>query len=303
MPRCGADRERAHPGHRLPLSRPASRPTVSSSTPAAAHRCRSRPGLCRSGGCRPADQRLITIAALAALAARLPRALAALAALRCRICPFIDQDGALRAPWAAIPRTCGFSPGLRGHAFGAPDRPAPAGMRARAQGSSRGSAGQPRVPQQTAGGAGRESRRCWAAARPAAFALGTHGAGRRRSAVPPHPPPGSPRRHAPRLTALAEPSGRPSAPGMLSPRKLPVKGTAYGRVPPLRSGQTLDGELPRQKPAPVRRTAGNQACGVVTDVHAHRRKTHWCRLPIRPFQAATGLRNVRSRWNGDDTHS
>jgi len=38
---------------------------------------------------------------------------------------------------------------------------------------------------------------------------------------------------------------------MLSPRKLPVKGTAYGRVPPLCSGQTLDSDLPRQDPAPV----------------------------------------------------
>jgi hypothetical protein len=35
-------------------------------------------------------------------------------------------------------------------------------------------------------------------ARPAALALGTHGAGRRRSAIPPHPPPAGPRRHAPR---------------------------------------------------------------------------------------------------------
>jgi len=106
-----------------------------------------------------------------------------------------NQDGALRAPWAAMPRTCDFSPGLRGHAFGAPDRPAPPGMRARAQGSSRGSAGQPRVPQQTAG--------VWLGVSPllgggpaAAFALGTHGAGRRRSAVPPHPPPARTRRNA-----------------------------------------------------------------------------------------------------------
>ena len=38
----------------------------------------------------------------------------------------------------------------------------------------------------------RESRRWGRRPRPAAFALGTHGAGRRRSAVPPHLPPGGP---------------------------------------------------------------------------------------------------------------
>jgi hypothetical protein len=43
---------------------------------------------------------------------------------------------------------------------------------------------------------------------------------------------------------------------ILSPRNLPVKGaTACGlRVPPLRSGQTPDSELPRQEPAPAGRT-------------------------------------------------
>jgi hypothetical protein len=43
---------------------------------------------------------------------------------------------------------------------------------------------------------------------------------------------------------------------MLSPRKLPVKGTAYGRVPPLCSGQTPDSDLPRQDPAPVGEDGG-----------------------------------------------
>jgi len=114
-----------------------------------------------------------------------------------------------------MPRTCDFPPGLREHAFGTPDRPAPAGMRARAQGSSRGSAGQPRVPQQTAGGAGRESRRCWAAARPAAFALGTHGAGRRRSAGSPAPAarPATRRNATPGVRILPEPPGRPPRAG------------------------------------------------------------------------------------------
>jgi hypothetical protein len=37
-------------------------------------------------------------------------------------------------------------------------------------------------------------------------------------------------------------------PGILSPRKLAVKGAPDGRVPPLRSEQTLDCELPRQVP-------------------------------------------------------
>jgi hypothetical protein len=62
----------------------------------------------------------------------------------------------------------------------------------------------------------------------------------------------------PGLTALAEPSGRPPAPGMLSPRKLPVKGAAACglRVPPLRSGQTPDSELPRQDQALAGRTGG-----------------------------------------------
>ena len=55
--------------------------------------------------------------------------------------------------------------------------------------------------------------------------------------------------------------GRPPAPDMLSPSKLPVKGTAYGRVPPLRSGQTLDCELPRQDPAPAGR-AGKTRVGL-----------------------------------------
>ena len=50
-----------------------------------------------------------------------------------------------------------------------------------------------------------KSRRWGAAAQARCLSVGTHGAGRRRSAVPPHPPPGGPRRHAPQLTVLAEP--------------------------------------------------------------------------------------------------
>jgi hypothetical protein len=82
---------------------------------------------------------------------------------------------------------------------------------------------------------------------PLPLALPRTGAGRCRNAVCPAPagwrsPPsrtlGWPRLH--------ERPGGPPAPGILSPRKLPVKGAPYGRVPPLRSGQTLDRELPRQ---------------------------------------------------------
>jgi hypothetical protein len=84
--------------------------------------------------------------------------------------------------------------------------------------------------------------------RPAALALGTHGAGRRRSAVP------CTRRPAvPAVTHSADracQSGGAVLPrrAILSPRMLAVKGaTACGlRVPPLRSGQTPDSELPRQ---------------------------------------------------------
>ena len=56
--------------------------------------------------------------------------------------------------------------------------------------------------------------------RPAALALGTHGAGRRRNAVPQHAPPGGPRRHASSVTAPARATGpSPLAPGILSPHK------------------------------------------------------------------------------------
>jgi len=95
----------------------------------------------------------------------------------------------------------------------------------------------------------------------------------RRQAVPPS---------STRLTAHAEPLGRPPAPGMLSPRKLPVKGAAYGRVPPLRSGQTPDSELPRQDLAPAGRTeqTGTLDPGVrtvVSQTHRPRSRRHGIR--------------------------
>ena len=106
------------------------------------------------------------------------------------------------------------------HAFGAPGRPALAGLRAWAQGPPRESVGQARDSRRRRLGPPGSLAAAGAAAQARCLSVGTHGAGRRRSAVPPHPPPGGPRRHAPRLTALAEPSGRPPAPGMLSPGKM-----------------------------------------------------------------------------------
>ena len=75
-----------------------------------------------------------------------------------------------------------------------------------------------------------ESRCCGAAAWPAALAWGRTGAGRCRRAVTPHPPSARPLAVThPQWARQQEPSGRPPAPGMLSPRKLPVKGaTACG---------------------------------------------------------------------------
>ena len=101
-----------------------------------------------------------------------------------------------------------------------------------------------------------------AAAWPAAFALEAHGAGRCRSAVTPHPPPArATHRHAPHVTAPARATKRPPAPGILSPGEHAVKGTAYGRVPPLRSGQTPDGVLPRQGQALAGRTGEGEHHG------------------------------------------
>ena len=127
------------------------------------------------------------------------------------------------------------------------------------------------------------------------LSVGTHGAGRRRSAVPPHPPPGSSRRHAPRLTALAEPSGRPPAPGMLLPRKLPVKGAAACglRVPPLRSGQTPDSELPRQDQALAGRT-GEDAEYPASGSRARAALRHRCRA---------GSAHCATSWPGLSRHS
>ena len=81
-------------------------------------------------------------------------------------------------------------------------------------------------------GAGGESRRWWAAARPAALALGTHGAGRRRGAVPPHLPPARPPAVTPLGACTCQNQAGASSPrrAILPPGKLAAKGAAYGRV-------------------------------------------------------------------------
>ena len=135
-----------------------------------------------------------------------------------------------------------------------------------------------RVPA-ASGGAGGESRRWWAAAQARCLSVGTHGTGRRRSAVPPHPPPGGPRRHAPLVSAPARAAG-PSSPrrAILSPRKLAFKGaTACGlRVPPLRSGQTPDSELPRQRSGTCREDGAESMMRLLNEVKLWSPDRHGC---------------------------
>src|SRR5215469_7588901 len=72
------------------------------------------------------------------------------------------------------------------------------------------------------------------------------GAGRCRHAVTPAPARGGPRRHAPPVTAPAR-ANRAVLPRRASCRRESSQSRARLRhVPPLRSGQTLDSELPRQ---------------------------------------------------------
>src|SRR5215813_3454337 len=126
-----------------------------------------------------------------------------------------------------------------------------------AQGSPTRSVGQTGVPPWADGLAG-ESRRWGRRPGPAALALGTHGAGRRRSAVTPHPPPGGPDRHAP--GHRARPSGRTvlHAPGDLVAVKAPSQGHS-GRWPPrplLRRRRPLTASFPSEVRALARRTGG-----------------------------------------------
>jgi hypothetical protein len=136
------------------------------------------------------------------------------------------------------------------------------------------------------------------------LSVGTHGAGRCRRAVAPHLPPARPPAVThPRWPRLQEPPGRPPARGMLSPRKFAVKGTAYGRVPPLRSGQTPDSELPRQG----RRLPGGRresrastqwneyslgSCSHPRDANVTKPNSH----DSAPRTKPTGLRGGRPNW-------
>ena len=187
-------------------------------------------------------------------APRMFPAMVRVSAPRCPMC-HVPQG----SPSLSTPRACGLSsraPGahLRRAAQADPGR-AP-GMSAE---SPKGRAGQSSVPPRRARLAGVSPLVGGGPAR----CLCVGGAGRRRSAVLPHPPSAGPRRDAPRLTAPARPAG-PSSPrrAILPPRKPPVKGAPGGRVPPLRSAQTLDSELPRQDPTRGREDGGGngEAC-------------------------------------------
>lgn len=189
-------------------------------------------------------------------APRMFPAMVRVSAPRCPMC-HVPQG----SPSLSTPRACGLSsraPGahLRRAAQADPGR-AP-GMSAE---SPKGRAGQSSVPPRRAGLTGVSPLVGGGPAR--CLSVGAHGAGRRRSAVPPHPPSAGPRRDAPRLTAPARAAG-PSSPrrAILPPRKPPVKGAPGGRVPPLHSAQTLDSELPRHDPAPGREDGGGngEAC-------------------------------------------
>jgi hypothetical protein len=165
------------------------------------------------------------------------------------------------SPSLSTPRACGLSsraPGahLRRAAQADPGR-AP-GMSAE---SPKGRAGQSSVPPRRAGLAGVSPLVGGGPAR--CLSVGDARRGPPPQRRSPHPPSAGPRRDAPRLTAPARPAG-PSSPrrAILPPRKPPVKGAPGGRVPPLRSAQTLDSELPRQDPTRGREDGGGngEAC-------------------------------------------
>jgi hypothetical protein len=185
-------------------------------------------------------------------APRMFPAMVRVSAPRCPMC-HVPQG----SPSLSTPRACGLS----SRAPGAHLRRAAQADPGRAPGaeSPKGRAGQSSVPPRRAGLAGVSPLVGGGPAR----CLSVGGAGRRRSAVLPHPPSAGPRRDAPRLTAPARPAG-PSSPrrAILPPRKPPVKGAPGGRVPPLRSAQTLDSELPRQDPTRGREDGGGngEAC-------------------------------------------
>ena len=188
-------------------------------------------------------------------APRMVAAMVRVSAPRCPMC-HVPQG----SPSLSTPRACGLSsraPGahLRRAAQADPGR-AP-GMSAE---SPKGRAGQSSVPPRRARLAGVSPLVGGGPAR--CLSVGDARRGpppQRRSPAPS----AGPRGDAPRLTAPARAAG-PSSPRrtILPPRKPPVKGAPGGRVPPLRSAQTLDSELPRHDPAPGREDGGGngEAC-------------------------------------------
>ena len=74
-----------------------------------------------------------------------------------------------------------------------------------------------------------------------------HRARHRRRTAAPYPQPGASRRYAAAVTARTEADRAVRlAPGILSPRKITIKGAPTGASP--QAGQTLDTDLPRQDP-------------------------------------------------------
>ncbi len=137
---------------------------------------------------------------------------------------------------------------IQGHAFGAPTarpRQAPSVRREDHRTGIRGSSGGFRRWRHVGSG---NTRRWWAAAWPAASSAAAH----RRGPLPqrglPRPATAaSTRRHAPPWSR-ARKSGRDVLPRRASCRRESSRSRARpaASVPPLRSGQTLDSELPRQ---------------------------------------------------------
>ena len=146
----------------------------------------------------------------------------------------------------------------QGHASGAPGRPTPADSEHGARESPRGSEDGEGFPPWPSAGVAKGTRRSGAAARPAASAL----ISARRGPLPPRGfprtrPARGPRRHAPRVTALARASCRPPRAG----HPVAAQDHSQGRTCSLRSGRsTLTVISLGKDPAPVRRTGDHRLC-------------------------------------------
>jgi len=188
---------------------------------------------------------------------------------------------------ASAPRTCDLSPRLKARFGARAIRPWPGS--GKSAGIPEGQRRRPKVPA-VGDWAGGESCRWWAAARPAALALGRTA---RAAAAAPfprtrhrhgHPPSRNP------VPALAR-TTRASSPrrAILPPGKLAVKGATCGRVPPLHFGQTLDCELSRQGQrlsggrARTGSAGGMQSATSVTRAPA---RTHRPAMAVRPRSSA-----------------